>query len=872
MRFRRLFHRRAFERDMDDEMRFHIEARMKDLFAQGLSHEEAGRQARVEFGALTAAKEDCRRTSGYQWIESLGSDLRYTARTLRRSPLFTIVAVGILACGIGACTAMFSVVNSVLLRPLPYPNSDRIVRILTNNPILHVSNGPTSYADAQDWTRSGLFQSVGIYSMDHAIVNLNGRSETVLAGTATHGLFGTLGVRPVRGRLFMAREDVPSEAPVAVLTERFWRRRFGGNDNVLGSTLRINGRTVPVVGIIPAVFGFDLDPELWVSPTGENSSTLRFNRFWKALGRLSAGATRVQTQDRLRQVCRRLAEAFPDSNKGWGVDLVDLRESVVGDFKPQLLVLLGSVLFVLLVVCANVASLFLLRATARERELAIRTALGASRRRVARQILTETGVIAFLGAGLGCVIALAAVALLRARGPSDLPRLEHVGVDGYSLLFAAGLAVFTTILSGLAPGLQGSLVDRQNALHDTSRFSTGSRRRGRLRSWFVVSEVALSVLLMSGAGLLLKAFHSLSHEDVGFRTGHLLTAFIDMPAPKYLDHGKYRGDKVARYAQAVTDALRTLPGASNAAAGMYVPVNGGGYVTWRRVFVEGDMGPQAHFVHGVCQSVTPEYFETLGIPRKAGRLFEATDDARGQQVVIVDEAFVRARFPGENPVGRHILLEGEEQPRVVVGVVGDIQPELPSQPKPPEVYAPMAQEPIPALAVFVRAQQPDALARSLERAVLDVDPDIPAFRVRTQDEVVAEALASKRFVAALMAGFAAAAVLLATIGLYGVIAYAVAQRTREFGVRLALGANAATLTAEVVAQGTRLLAVGIAIGMIAALALTRALSALLYHVDPRDAMVLSIVAGIIFAAGIASCWLPARSVQNIQPASALRAE
>ena len=545
----------------------------------------------------------------------------------------------------------------------------------------------------------------------------------------------------------------------------------------------------------------------------------------------------------------------------------------MGDFRRQLLVLLASVFFVLLVVCANVASLFLLRATARERELAIRSALGASRWRVIWQLSTETALIAFLGTCLGSIFALGAVHLLRTRGPSNLPRLEQIGVDNYSLLFAAGLGVLTTLIAGLAPGLQASHLNQQSALHDTSRSSTGGPRLGRLRSSFVVCEVALSVLLMSGAGLLLKAFIALSHEDLGLRPDHLLTAFIDMPPSKYMERGKYRGDKVWHYAQALTDRLRSLPGVSDAATGMYVPVNGGGYETWQQFVVEGETGPRARFVHGIHQSVTPEYFKTLGIPLKAGRSFQLRDDARAPKVVIINEAFSRARFSGENPLGRRIFLEGERRPSTIVGVVGDIQPELLSQPKPPQLFAPMAQQPVPVLAVFLRTRgRPKSLAGSMERAVLRVDPDIPVFRIRTQERVIARALASKQFLTALMSAFAAATVLLATIGLYGVIAYAVAQRTREFGVRLALGANRARLAVSVVGQGARLLVTGIGLGVVAAFALTRVLSAVLYHVSPRDLGVLLLVSGTIFVVGIASCCLPARSVHKIHPAVALRAE
>jgi predicted permease len=853
-------------------MRFHIERQTEDLARAGVSRTEAERQARLEFGTFMSAKEECRTVCGFQWVVELLGDMRHTARSFRKSPLFVVVSISVLACGIGACTAMFSVLNSVVLKPLPYPQADRIVRISSNNSILHVSDGPTSYPDAQDWGASGLFKTVGIYWADTEVVTIHGHSEPVLTGVATRGFFSVLGVRPVYGRLFTSAEDTPSEAPVVLVTERFWRRRLGGDKGAIGGTLRINGKSAPVVGIIPAVLGLGRDPELWVAPTAGNA-TARANRYWSAVARLRDDLNRVQTQERLRQICARLAAAFPDSNREWGVDLINLQDSVVGNFRTQLLVLFGSVLFVLLVVCANVASLSLVRATARARELAIRSSLGASRWRLARQLLAESGTIAFLGAAAGSVLAWGAVQMLRTRGPSDLPRLEEIAMDVRSLAFAAGLAVLTGVISGIAPILQTAKAGERRAMEEAGRLSTDTRRRSRVRSSFVIAEVALSVVLLSGAGLLIKTFNAMAHEDLGFRPDHLLTGFLEMPSTKYMDGGKYQEDKVRRYADEMITALRSLPGVEKAATGMYVPVSGGGYETWQKFWVEGDTGPQARFVHGINQTVTLDYFKTLGIPLRSGRLFTTSDTANAPQVVIINEAFARQRFGADRTLDHRILLENDKTPRQIVGVVGNTQPNMPSESKPPQLYVPMAQQPVPVFAVFLRTREtPQVLKASLERHVLAVDPDIPIFRVRTQEEVIARALSGKRFLTGLMCGFAGAAILLAIIGLYGVIAYAVAQRTREFGVRLALGAQPAALVAGVVGHGSRLLVIGVGIGIAAALALTRVLGALLYHVNPRDAAVFSIVSAVVFTAGIVSCWLPARRVEEIDPATALRWE
>ncbi len=875
MRFRlpSLFRRRQFEKDMDEELRAHLQHRVEDLVRAGVPLRSAQRQARIEFGALDSAKEECREAFGFRPIDELIADTRHTLRILRKSPIFALVAIGVLSIGFAACTAMFSVVNAILLRPLPYPNSDRIVRISTNNIPLHITNGPVSYPDFVDWSASGILEAVGIYSYENVVIALNGQSERVLAGVASSGVFSTFDVTPVRGRLFTAADDQVTGSPAVILTADFWRRRFGGDESMVGSQVRIDGKSLTVVGIVPSFLDFEGQFDLWLSPIDLHDAKQRDNRFWLAAGRTRPGMGRQQAQARLRQLCRALAEAYPASNKDWSVDVADLKESLVGDSQTQLLVLSGSVFCLLLIVCANVAALYVVRGTVRERELSIRASLGASRARILRQLVTESAVMAVLAAGLGTALAAGAVSLIREHGPRDLPRLQEIHVDNRALLFATGLAILVGLLSGLAPAAHCVRRILRAGMRVAGRGTTDGRRSTRARAVLVSAEVALSVMLLSGSALLVKSFWALAHEDMGFRADHLLTMFVSLPETKFLVSGKYQSEKVEQYIGRLVTALRSLPGVSHVGVGMYAPVGGGGLQTWQQFQVSGENGRAGGVVNAINQVVTPEYFATLGIPLLRGRLFTSADNAGAPGVVLIDEAFQLAHFGPSNPVGRSLILEDDSKPHEIVGVVGNIKTGMPSEPAPAQVFVPEAQRPVPMLTVFIRARQdPALLVKAVQRRVLDVDPDVPAYRVRSAEELVSRSLATKRFVMQVMAGFAGLSVALALIGLYGVLAYNVAQRTREFGLRVALGARPAQVVALVVQQGLTLVLAGVAGGLLGAIALTKVMSSLLYRVSPRDPAVLSMVAVAVFVPAILSCCIPARRAAMVDPSVALRGE
>lgn len=500
-----LIRRKRFDRQLAAEIEFHIEGRTRDLVKAGVPAAEAGRRARIEFGGVEGVKDDCRDVRRGQIVEELSKDLHYALRVFRKTPAFSMAAMGTLALGIGACTAIFTVVDGVLLRPLPYPEPDRLVRPLTKNPPLGIKNGPTSLSDYLDWRASGVFERFGIYLSDNIVLSVGGQSDRVAGITATGGVLSALKVKPLAGRIFTPEESKPSSTPVAMVTERTWRRRFGADPKLLGSAIKLNGQPVTVVGILPGSFTFEGDPEVWTSPISTGDEVPRDNRYWSALARLRTGATLGQTSVQLDHISRRLAAAYAASSGGWGVDIVTLKEDMVGDTRAQLLVLLGAVGFVWLMVCANIATLLLVRASGRGREMAVRAALGASGARLVRQLATESLVLVLAGGAAGIGMALA-VSLLREYGPADLPRLDQIHVGAISVAFTLGIAVVTGLLCSLGPLVQARRHHPGPGLQESARGSTGGRRHTLTRSALVMTEVALSIVLLTGSGLLIKSF------------------------------------------------------------------------------------------------------------------------------------------------------------------------------------------------------------------------------------------------------------------------------------------------------------------------------------------------------------------------------
>jgi len=868
-----LFRRKRIDRKLTDELEFHIEGRTRDLAKTGVPEAEARRRARIEFGGMESVKDDCRDVRRGQIVEGLFKDLRYALRVFRKTPAFSLAAICTLALGIGACTSIFTVVDGVLLRPLSYPQPDRLVRPLTKNPPLGIKDGPASLPDYLDWRDSGAFESVGIYLTDNVVLSVGGQSERVICVMATSGVLSALGVKPLAGRIFTPEESKPSLAPVALVTEQAWRRRFGGDPKLLGSAIRLNGQLVTVVGILPADFTFESDPEVWTSPVTTGDEAARDNRYWSTLARLWPGATVAQTGIQLDQISRRLAAAYPASNRDWGVDLVGLKEDIVGDTRAQLLVLLGAVGFVWLIVCANIATLLLVRALGRGREMAVRAALGASGPRLVRQLVTESLVLVLAGGALGIGMALAAVSLLREYGPADLPRLDQIHVDASSAAFTLGIAMLTGLLCSLGPVFQTRRYRPGAGLQEGGRSATAGRQRGLTRAALVMTEVALSVVLLAGAGLLIKSFWKLLRQDAGFRTDHLLTFFLSLPNSKAMENGRYQKEKVARYVDSVTARLESIPGVQHVGLGMSLPLGGGGWQIWSKFWVAGEGNSRVGFLQGISQAVTPDYFAALGVPLHLGRTFSTRDSAHAPPVAIINDEFARQKLAHRNPIGRRIGIEDSKETFEIVGVVGSLKSGGLQEPSPPQIYGPMAQRPVSVLTAVLRtAGDPAALGRTVQRQILAVDPDVPAYRLRTGDRLLGRSLARRRLLMTLISSFAAIALVLALLGLYGVLAYGVAQRTREIGIRMALGATARQVLSGVVQQGMIIASLGVVAGLAGALAITRVLKDALYNVSPLDAGVLLIAPAALLLVALLACAIPARRAARIDPVLALRHE
>jgi predicted permease len=800
-------------------------------------------------------------------MQTLWHDLRYGARTLAKSPAFAAVAVLSLALGIGANTAIFSVVDAVLLRPLPYRDPARLVAVL------HDGWKPVAPANFLDWREQNrTFEAMAAAQVWGPSLTGRDRPEELHALRLSANMFRVLGVEPSLGRTFAEGEDEPGRDRVVVLGDGIWRRRFGADPRIVGQTVTLDGESYTVVGVMP--HGFQFAPfwatkaELW-SPLalGARASDRR-GQSLRVFARLKDGVTREQAQADMEAINRRLAEAYPEANKGLTVSVDSLHEKAVGRARPALLLLLGAVGFVLLIACANVANLMLARGAARRKEMAVRLALGASRLRVVRQLLTESVMLALLGGAAGLLIAVWGVAALVALGPEVLPRAQGVGLDARVLSFTLALSVATGLLFGLAPALQTTKPDLNESLKDRSRGATAGRKRDRVRRLLVVAEVALSLVLLVGGGLMLRSFLRLTSVDPGFDPRGVLTMTVPLNGSGH----KTDAERAAFFEQLLTQ-VRALPGVKSASAINHLPLGGD---VWTLGFkVEGQPEPPPGQKPGaVYRVILPDYFRAMGAALVEGRDFDARDDARGAAVVIVNESLARAAWPGLDPLGKRITVSDETNPREVVGVVRDLkQGEWAAEPK-PEMYLPHAQAASPSgMTLVVRAAgDPLKLAPAVQSRVWAIDKSLPVSGVMSMEEVISGAVGPQRLNALLLGVFAAAALLLAVVGIYGVMSYTVAERTHEIGLRMALGAEGRDVLRMVVGQGLALASVGLAVGLAGALALTRLMSGLLYGVSATDPLVFGGVALVLTLAALLASYLPARRATKVDPMVALRYE
>lgn len=820
-------------------------------------------------------------------MDTLLQDLRYALRSFRRSPGFTAVAVFTLALGLGAATAIFSVVNGVLLRPLPYPDPDAVVRISNSwegTPRAQLS--PAEYFDYRD--RSDAFAAFGVYATGQEM-NLTGSGspERLQASYLTAGVFPALGVEPALGRAFTPEEDRPGGDRVVVLSHGLWRRRFGGSPDVVGQRITLDGVSYAVIGVMPADFRLPEDfgagaaTELFV-PLRYDRTTVpnRSRHFLLAVGRLKGGMTVERARQSLRAIAAQFVRDYPDAYPAemrFTATVVPLREEVLGAVRPALLVLLGAVGSLLLIACANVAGLLLSRADVRRREFAIRTALGAGRGRLVRQLLVESVILAVLGGAFGLLLAAWGTHALVAAEPGDIPRMENVGLDVRVLGFALAISVATGLAFGLAPALRAGRSDLHGALKEGGgRGPTAGAARQRSQRLLVVGETALTLMLLFGAGVLARSFVNLRRVDPGFHSEHVLTGRVALPRSRYQDP-----PEVTRFYRQLVDRLAHLPGVSAAGAVSSLPLAStlgdlGVHIEGRQV-AEGDVSPR-----GYWQVVTPGYFRALGMQMLRGRAIEATDDERAPGVVVINEAMAHLYWPNENPIGRRFELGGGAGPGwvTVVGIVGDVRHGSLDVAPQPQMYLPHAQfrvwgsgAAISGMTIVLRTTgDPVQLAAAVRREVQALDPDLPVSDVRTMEQVVSSSLARPRFMTLLLSLFAGVALTLAAVGLYAVMAYSVSRRRHEIGIRMALGARGGQVAGMVIRQGLTLALAGIAIGLVGNLAFRRFLKSLLFEVGVADPLTLVGVSALLAGVAFVACYLPARRATRVDPAIALRDE
>ena len=880
-RLKQRFSRQRIYNGLSDEIRQHLEEKIEERVAAGMSKREATAAARREFGNVTLVEQDSREVWQWPSIESFFADVRYALRTLRKNPGFTAVAVLTLALGIGANTAMFSVVEGVLLAPLPYFQPDRLVMVLESN--LRFPQDSISYPNFLDWQRdSRSFQRMAAYAWQGYNLTNPGTPEHLDGKNISSGFFSTLGVELTLGREFSPQEDHRGGAPVVIISNRLWRSRFGSSRQALGKTLTLDGADYTIVGVLPPGFRFGDQIAAVYIPLGQCNPLILADRGAHAMAsvaRLEPGLTISQAQAEMTTIQDHLDQLYPDANRGTGTTLVPLKQIFVGDVSATLLLLLGAVGFVLLIASANVANLLLARSTARKREFAIRSALGASRGRIVRQLITESMLLSLAGGALGALLAIGGVHPLLAAVPGSLPRSESIGVNAPVLWFTLAVSLVVGILFGLAPAFRSSKTDVQASLKEGGRGSTNAHHRAQ--SSLLIVQMALTLVLLVGAGLLLRTIRHLWGSNPGFDTQHVI-AFKVGVSPSLTKTAP--ATRIAY--QQLIDRIRSIPGVQAADYTDLVPLSGRDadmpfWIGSQKPASLQDAPRLLGFLTG------PDYFRTMGIPLLRGRLFGAEDTTKSPCVVIIDSVFTHMYFPDSDPIGQTLTFAFTPVgPCRIIGVVGHVKhwglggPNGGTQ---NEMYFPLHQDPDPWVApnyadltVVIRTPLDAATVMpAIKSAIYAAGGEQPVYNVQTMQEIVSRSMSSQRFPLILLGTFAALALLLASVGIYGVISYSVSQRIHEIGIRMALGAEKRNVFRMVIGHGLRLALIGLAIGAIAALVLTRVLSSfshLLYGVGTNDPVTFIAVSLVLAGVAVLACYIPARRATRVDPMVALRYE
>jgi putative ABC transport system permease protein len=812
-------------------------------------------------------------------METLLDDLRFGFRMLRKAPGFTMVAVVVLALGIGANTAIFSVVNAVLLRPLPFQDSDRLVQVWHVPPpksfpgMTRFSVSPANYLD---WEKqSHAFESMAIYGYSNYSLAGSGDPESVTGIRVSPEFFSILRIHPILGRVFLPEENQTGRGRVAVLSQSFWQTHFASDPDIVGRTILLDSLTYSVVGVIPTRTAFPTSsdpkaqPQLWTPLAWTDAErAIRGNHNYLVIARLSPGADVKQAGAEMSTISSRLEQQYPEDDKGWGATVVPLREQLVGDVRPALMVLLGAVGFVLLIACANVANLVLVKTLARQKEIAIRTALGASSVRVARQILSETLLLALTGAVLGLILAHFGVELIVAFLAQSLPRTTDITVDGWVLAFTLVISLLTGLAAGLVPAVRASKTNLNDSLKQGVGRTDADSGDSRMRSVLVVSEVALSLVLLIGAGLMVRSLSRLRNVDPGMDSYNVLTMSFALSSTKY----NKPIQQIGFYDQ-LLQRVRALPGVASAGAIDSLPLGGGSI---QPIAVEGrPQVPMSEQPEVAVRVVEPGFIATMRIPLLQGRQLSSSDVADRPSVIVVSESMAKRFWPGQDPIGKRLKMTfSPEKSREIVGVVGDVKGDGLDVLEPvATLYVPLAQQPTPYMSLVVRTSAPpNTLISAISNAVHEVDREQPVVGVITMDDIVANSLSHQRFSMLLLSAFSGLALVLAAIGIYSVLAYSVRRRIREIGVRMALGARRADILQMILGQGTKLALIGTGIGIAAALGLTRLMSSQLFGVTATDPVTFLSVAALIVLVALAACYIPARRATKVDPMVALRYE
>jgi len=874
-RLRAIFRRSAVESELDEELRFHLEHQAQRYQQSGLAREEAVRRARLEFGGTGQVKEECRQARGISLLEMLWQDLRYGMRSLARNPGFTAVAVLTLAIGIGANTAIFSLVNSVLLRPLPFPEPQRLVMLwgTAANAVRNQPFSETTFLDYQEQNRT--FERMATFGAAGSTLTGTAEPERIATASVSPDFFDVLKVHALLGRCFRPEDGQPGKTNVVVLTHGTWQRRYGSDPGIVGRQISMNMQPYSVIGVLPPTFEFSIPgyfqpKELYVPASLKRDEAQRGNSHLRVLARIKPGASPQQAQADLDLIARRLEAQYPQVLRGQRVRLITLQDQISGGVRKLLWILLAAVSLVLLIACANVANLQLARASARQKEIAIRAAMGAGRRRVIGQLLTESLLLAAVGGVLGLGLAWGGLHALTTLAPADLPMAQGQGMDWVVLAYSLGLSLLAGILFGLAPAVQSSASALSDALKQFGRSSGESHAGGRLRSLLMVAEVALSLVLLAGAGLLIRSFVELLNVKRGFDAKNVLT--LPMTLPHYA-YAKEAG-QVAFYRRAL-ERMAALPGVQAVGAIDDLPLTSDRDASGLTV-----EGRQALSVSNLpvveLRSVTPDYFRTMGIPLLAGRAFSETDTASSPPVILLNQEAARRIFPNQNPLGQRVTFGVPTAQSVwmtIAGIVADVRDLTLDAQAGMEVYQPYQQSTLPYMNLVVRtASEPASLAATVRAEFHALNKDLPVFQARPMETVLAASIAQQRFDMLMLSLFAAVALALAGVGIYGVVSYSVAQRTSEIGLRMALGAAQSQVLKLVISRSLMLTAAGVAAGLVASTILTGFLSTMLYGVRPIDPLTFAGVALVLAAVAVLASYVPACRAMRVDPMTALRNE